>query len=290
VDANRASRTAILVCQGRAAAHGRIAEGRFADSVAAAMLRDDERTAVERVRNGVPPRGWTERIEFEMVRATAEVIVPRTVAIDDAVRARRAPQLVILGAGLDDRAWRMPELTNTDVFEVDHPASQNDKRGRIRDLQPLAKSVRFVPVDFTSDRLETALASAGHSPELATTWIWEGVVPYLSRSAVAATVDAFGGRSTAGSRLVVNYQSPSLLAALGRLAARAMTAIVRERSPWADEPVRSSWTATAISKLLARQGFRITWDADLLSLAEDLGVPVRQRRSLGNGRVAIADR
>ena len=290
MDAERASRTAVLVCQARAAAHGRIAEGRFADPVAMTLLRDEERVTVERVRAGVPPRGWSERVEFEMVRASSEVIVPRTVAIDDAVRARLVSQLVIIGSGLDDRAWRMPELTDVEVFEVDHPASQRDKRGRIGDLQPLAKSVRFVPVDFTRARLDTALVSAGHRPEEATTWIWEGVVPYLGRAEVAATVEALSSRSTAGSRLVVNYQAPALSAALGRTAARAMTAMARQRSLWADEPRRSSWTPRAMSELLAGHGFGINRDDDLLTLAEDLPIRVRQRRSLRAGRVAIADR
>ncbi len=139
MDADRASRTAVLVCQGRAAAHGRIGEGRFADPVAMALLRDDERVAVQRVRAGDPPKGVRDRVDFEMVRASAGTIVPRTVVIDDAVRARLVPQLVILGAGLDDRAWRMPELAGVEVFEVDHPASQRDKRSRVGDLQPLAK-------------------------------------------------------------------------------------------------------------------------------------------------------
>jgi methyltransferase (TIGR00027 family) len=290
VDADRASRTAVLVCQGRAAAHGRIAQGRFADPVAMALLRDSERVVVRRVREGVPPRGWAGRVEFEMVRASAEVIVPRTVAIDDAVRARRVPQLVIMGAGLDDRAWRMPELAGVDVFEIDHPASQRDKRSRVGDLRPLAESVRFVPVDFTRDRLDTALAPAGHRSEEVTTWIWEGVVPYLSRAEVAATVQAIGSRSAAGSRLIVNYQSPALSAALGRLVARVMTAAARRRSPWADEPRRSSWTPAAMSQLLAGHGFDLTRDDDLLTLAQGLTTPVRQRRSLQTGRVAIADR
>jgi methyltransferase (TIGR00027 family) len=289
VDAGRASRTAVLVCQGRAAAHGRIAEGRFADPVAMALLRDDERVTVRRVREGVPPKGWGERVEFEMVRASAEVIVPRTVAIDDAVRGRLLPQLVIMGAGLDDRAWRMPELATVDVFEIDHPASERDKRSRIGDLRPLARSVRFVPVDFTRDRLDTALASAGHRHEEVTAWIWEGVVSYLSRAEVAATVRAVSSRSAVGSRLIVNYQAPALSAAFGRMAARAMTATARRRSLWADEPRRSSWTPAAMSELLAGNGFGLNRDDDLLTLARALSIPVRQRRSLQSGRVAIAD-
>src|SRR5919199_1800436 len=55
-----------------------------------------------------------------------------TAAIDRAVRdavAGGATQLVILGAGYDGRAWRMPELTGVKVFEVDHAATQGDKRG-----------------------------------------------------------------------------------------------------------------------------------------------------------------
>jgi methyltransferase (TIGR00027 family) len=290
MEADRASRTAVLVCQGRAAAHGRFAEGRFADPVALTLLREDERAAVRRVRDGVPPKGWRERVEIEMVRAAAQAIVPRTVAIDDAVRARLAAQLVIVGAGLDDRAWRMPELTDVEVFEVDHPASQRDKRRRIADLEPLAKSVRFVPVDLARDRLDTALASAGHRPGEPTTWIWEGVVPYLRRAEVAATVEAISGLSAAGSRLIVNYQSPALAAAAGRLAARGISALARQRSLWADEPRRSTWTPEAMSELLAGHGFGVDRDDDLLAVAEALGTPVSISRSLRTGRVAIADR
>ncbi len=290
MEADRASRTAVLVCQGRAAAHGRFAEGRFADPVALTLLREDERAAVRRVRDGVPPKGWRERVEIEMVRAAAQAIVPRTVAIDDAVRARLAAQLVIVGAGLDDRAWRMPELTDVEVFEVDRPASQRDKRRRIADLEPLAKSVRFVPVDLARDRLDTALASAGHRPGEPTTWIWEGVVPYLRRAEVAATVEAISGLSAAGSRLIVNYQSPALAAAAGRLAARGISALARQRSLWADEPRRSTWTPEAMSELLAGHGFGVDRDDDLLAVAEALGTPVSISRSLRTGRVAIADR
>ncbi len=290
MDAERASRTAVLVCQGRAAADGRLALGRFADPVASRLLRGAELVAVERVRSATAPSGWAERVEFESVRASSEVAAARTVAIDDAVRARLMPQLVIIGAGLDDRAWRLPELADIDVFELDHPASQRDKRSRLGDLPLLARSMRFVPVDFTRDRFDEALAASGHRAETPTTWIWEGVVPYLTRAEVTATVQGLRAVSAAGSRLVVNYQSPSLLAVFGRLAAIAMAATARKRSPWADEPRRSSWTPSAMSELLAGHGFGAIWDRDLLTVADDLRIPVRHRRSLLTGRVAVADR
>ena len=159
-----ASRTAVLVCQGRAAAHGRLAPGRFADPVAETLLRDDERGVVDQVRDGVPPTGWSARTAYETVRACAEIVVPRTVAIDDAIRAHQHEQLVVLGAGLDTRAWRLAELVDVDVTEVDHPASQRDKRERLGDRPSLARTLRFAAVDFEVDDLESLTAATDVLP------------------------------------------------------------------------------------------------------------------------------
>jgi methyltransferase (TIGR00027 family) len=289
VDAERGSRTAVLVCQGRAAAHGRIAPDRFADPLAMTLLRDEERVAVQRVRDGAEPTELRGRIEYGMVSACAEIVVPRTVAIDEAIRERPVPQVVILGAGLDDRAWRMPELTDVDVFEVDHPASQRDKQSRIGDRPPRARSLRFVPVDLGRDRLDAALGPAGHRADVPTTWIWEGVVPYLRRAEVADTVTALGGLSAPGSRLVVTYQSPSMAASLGQVAVRAMAALARQRSLWADEPRRSAWTPAAMAELLATYGFHVIRNDDLLEFAHALPMTVRVSRSLKAARLAVAD-
>ncbi|MEU8307794.1 class I SAM-dependent methyltransferase [Actinomadura sp. NPDC048955] len=290
MDKTEGSRTAVLVCQARAVAHGRLAPDRFADPTASALLRPDELAAVERVRSGQPPEGWGPRMEYEFLRATAEGLVPRTVAIDDAVRERTSPQVVILGAGLDGRAWRMPELAGTAVFEVDHPRSQEDKRQRAAGLSSPAGEVAFVPVDFTADSLGDSLKAAGHRAGLPTTWIWEGVVPYLTRAEVAATVRDLTGASAPGSRLVVNYQSPSPVASLGRLLARAMRRLSRRPDPMAHEPWKSAWTPAAMRELLTGQGFAVAGDTDLLTLAGALAMPVRSRRSLGSGRVLVADR
>jgi methyltransferase (TIGR00027 family) len=290
MQAGQGSRTAVLVCQGRAAAHELIAPGVFADPVALPMLRPAERVPVDQVRAGAQPDGAAARVGYEMVRASAEAVVPRTVAIDAAVRAGPTGQVVILGAGLDGRAWRMAELAGTEVYEVDHPVSQQDKRSRVAGLTPVAAGPHWVPVDFSRDRLGDALHAAGHRPDAPTTWVWEGVVAYLRRPEVEATVAALAARSAAGSSLVVNYQAPSVAAAGGRIVARGMLALARRPGLWRDEPRRSAWTAPAMAALLARHGFRVTGDEDTLAIARRLPMTIRQRRSLASGRVATAVR
>ncbi len=57
----------------------------------------------------------------------------RTVILDRALAASPpVEQVVILGAGLDSRAWRLDSLKDTVVFEVDFPASQAWKRAARR--------------------------------------------------------------------------------------------------------------------------------------------------------------
>ncbi|MER5924651.1 class I SAM-dependent methyltransferase [Streptomyces mirabilis] len=283
-----ASRTAVLVCQGRAAADGRLAAGRFADAVAVRLLRPPEKAPVDEVRAGTPSTGWKARATYEGVRACAEVVVPRTVAIDDAVRSHRTPQLVVLGAGLDSRAWRLPELADTDVWEVDHPASQQDKQERLAEAGTppvVARSVRFTPVDFATDDLGSALEAAGHDASVPTTWLWEGVVPYLTHDEVRATVRAVADRSASGSALVLNYQGPSVKASAGRLIARVLNSSVTASEPW-----RSLWKPQKMAVLLAEYGLRVVSDEDLLAIANRLESSMRGRTSLRSGRVAVARR
>lgn len=283
-----ASRTAVLVCQGRAAADGRLAAGRFADAVAVRLLRPPERAPVDEVRAGTPSTGWKARATYEGVRACAEVVVPRTVAIDDAVRSHRTPQLVVLGAGLDSRAWRLPELADTDVWEVDHPASQQDKQERLAEAGTppvVARSVRFTPVDFATDDLGSALEATGHDASVPTTWLWEGVVPYLTHDEVRATVRAVADCSASGSALVLNYQGPSVKASAGRLIARVLNSSVTASEPW-----RSLWKPQKMAVLLAEYGLRVVSDEDLLAIANRLESSMRGRTSLRSGRVAVARR
>src|SRR5262249_51912120 len=135
------------------------------------------------------PPAWVAKLDALMARGggrwqralkrMADLLALRTMAIDAAVRdavAGGARQAVILGAGFDGRAFRMPELADSDVFEVDHPDTQATKRARAAALTAKARSLQFVAVDFERDALADRLAAAGHRQGEPTVWIWEGVV------------------------------------------------------------------------------------------------------------------
>jgi methyltransferase (TIGR00027 family) len=232
-------------------------------------------------------------MSYEFVRGCAALMAPRTIAIDDATREHPTEQLVILGAGLDTRAWRMGQLADTIAFEVDHPTTQADKRERLGQRAPAAKEVRFVATDFAHRQLGEVLDRAGHRVESPTLWLWEGVVPYLEPAQVAATVAAVESRSVTGSRLVVNYQAQSARAGIGQVIGRAMMRMARTPDPWSDEPHRSHWTPEQLSALLGEHAFTTVHDRDLLEISSALGLP-RPAGDLGgslpNGHVLVAER
>ncbi|HEY2221906.1 SAM-dependent methyltransferase [Actinomycetospora sp.] len=109
-------------------------------------------------------------------------------------------QLVILGAGYDSRAYRLPGCERLDVYEVDHPDTQAVKRQVIADALGRGPAhVHFVAVDFDRDDLGAALDRAGFQQGRPTFVLWEGVASHLAADAVDATVrwahDATGERS-----------------------------------------------------------------------------------------------
>jgi methyltransferase (TIGR00027 family) len=104
-------------------------------------------------------------------------------------------ELVLLGAGLDSRPYRLADaLRGVRVFEVDHPASQASKRRRLRRLLGEEPAhVSFVAVDFANDDLDASLAAAGHKGAARTLFVWSGVSFYLPEEAVAEVLSWVGG-------------------------------------------------------------------------------------------------
>jgi methyltransferase (TIGR00027 family) len=128
----------------------------------------------------------------------------RTRTLDALTRehAGAMDQLVVLGAGFDARALRLPELAALSVFEVDHPATQEVKR---RAGVAYPERVRFVGVDFTRDDLGERLAAYGHRADLRTLWLWEGVTPYLPPEATRESLTRMAARSAPGSIALITW-------------------------------------------------------------------------------------
>lgn len=112
--------------------------------------------------------------------------------IDDNLAAALADvdSVVVLGAGLDTRAYRLARHSDVPAFEVDLPINIARKRNVVaRVLGAPPPSVHLVPVDLERDELRNALAGCGYRLDGRTFFIWEGVTQYLSESAVRATFD-----------------------------------------------------------------------------------------------------
>lgn len=118
--------------------------------------------------------------------------------------ARGVRQVVVLGAGLDTTALRNPGLA---VFEVDHPATQDWKRRQLAQMNiALPESLRFVAIDFESEGLAGGLAGSGFDAARPAFFVWLGVVPYLTREAITATLDFVA--SIPGGEIVFDYSEP----------------------------------------------------------------------------------
>lgn len=113
--------------------------------------------------------------------------------------------VVILGSGLDTRAYRIPQLSTLPVYEVDLPQTIAYKESKLRQLYgSVPAHVRLIPIDFDRQDLEDVLKSHGYSPDQKSFFIWEGVTQYISESAVR-TVFEFLAKVRPGSRIVFTY-------------------------------------------------------------------------------------
>jgi methyltransferase (TIGR00027 family) len=127
---------------------------------------------------------------------------------------RGVDQYVDLGAGLNSFAWRRPDLmAGLALFEVDHPATQEWKRGRLAATGlSCPPNLHFVGVDFReADTLGGRLTAAGFDPARASIWSWLGVIQYLPIAAVQATLRTVAALAAPGSELVASYGVPDEL-------------------------------------------------------------------------------
>jgi methyltransferase (TIGR00027 family) len=209
-----ASRTAEYVAFFRALESARPeAERLFCDPFARAFL--GRHLALLARLAGLPGlRALVPWLVDRRVAGSRSSAVARTRYIDAALAAALPSgmeQLVILGAGFDCRAYRLPALGECSVFEVDHPDTQADKRRKLaRVLPAVPANVRFVSTDFSAGELPAVMAAAGYRETARSFFLWEGVTNYLSEPAVDATL-RWCARAAPGSRLLFTYVHRNVL-------------------------------------------------------------------------------
>ena len=113
------------------------------------------------------------------------------------------PQVVLLGAGLDMRAFRLARA-GLHFFEVDHPATQADKLARLRAIGEKPRATH-VPCDFEHQRFTDALSGSGFDAGRPALFLWEGVTPYLREDAIRTTFRNINERCHPKSVLVFDH-------------------------------------------------------------------------------------
>lgn len=224
VEAGKPSRTAIAVAAARAIGARNPDEAtRNPDEIAGKLLTAED---LQRVKGLAECEtfgmNWTEVMEHFRARwsgafANHSGFLPfvglnlRTRHLDAAVRAAMEDgtrQIVILGAGLDSRAYRLTKSwTAGRVFEVDLPSTQEYKKRKVAAAIGAApRNLSYVPIDFTQQSLEEALPKHGYRSDAKTLFLWEGVTMYLPETAIQRTLAFVARHAGPGSSVVFDYQ------------------------------------------------------------------------------------
>jgi len=230
----------------------------FADPYAKRFLPWVQRALVKASRVPVLRR-QIERYADGLAPGARTSAIARTRLIDDWLRkevATTARQVVILGAGFDCRALRLPELAGVAVFEVDRPAMVAFKNRRLPHNASCA-SLKRVPVDFLKDSIADRLLDAGYSRSVRTVFIWEGVTNYLDNNSVAAVFDFVARNTPAYSKTIFTYVHADAIA--GRFDApglKPLLALLQKRG----EPWTFGFDPRELASYLAERGLKLTID------------------------------
>jgi methyltransferase (TIGR00027 family) len=151
-----------------------------------------------------PLSDWAFGRMLGPIRAIEGEVLARSRYVEEILTARLdagLDQVIILGAGFDTTALSHADRSCR-FFEVDHPATQNDKRAILRTNPQIKHDIRFVPVDFTRDDLAQALLDAGFNPDRPALLSWLGVVMYLDQQVSVDTLTTLRSILALGSEII----------------------------------------------------------------------------------------
>lgn len=119
-------------------------------------------------------------------------------------------QFVILGAGFDTRAYRLPRQWSVRAFEVDTPETLATKQKALKVADVDSAEVTFVAADFEKEDWFNRLVEAGFDADKPALFVWEGVTQYLDRTAVEDTLRKIAGCAL-GSVVAFDYFTTEVL-------------------------------------------------------------------------------
>ena len=142
--------------------------------------------------------------------AFEEAVIVRTrffdVLVVDAV-STGCRQVVLVGAGLDTRAFRLGLPPQVRVYELDTPEVLSFKNRVLLRAQADPQCERIVvPLDLASPTWPHTLLHAGFEQASSSTWVLEGVIPYLSPDETQRLLVAIAEHSAVGSRLGFDHE------------------------------------------------------------------------------------
>lgn len=266
---NKASMTAIVSAFGRAYHSLFDTPKIFDDFLARQMLEDEEFIGISKhMSEGItffdPQRSQT----YSDPELALEWVVQTQIAPTPLGRSKYAEdmlnnavmlgtkQYVILGAGLDTFAFRNKELLKEiNVFEMDHPVTQQSKVNRIKKLGwKIPSSLKFLPINFNVDNFAECLVNGGFDIKQKSYFSWLGVSYYLTKQDIVRTLKMIAEISPKGSAVVFDYADGDIFNP-DKTTRRVQNMVAMARST--GEPMLTGYTYSELEADLEKAGFLI---------------------------------
>lgn len=220
MEKNKGSLTALVSCFARGYHASKSQSPVFQDHVANSLLHEEEKQLIAvNWANAISffdkeksetLKSIDEKLEWVMNTQTIPQLVSRSRYAEDGLMSaikHGFQQYVILGAGFDTFSFRQEHLPQDfTIFEVDHPATQDFKRKRLKEMgMEIPENVKFVPADFTSDSLFDELEKAGYDQQKYSYFSMLGVTMYLKKQNFLKLLSNVSRIAINGSSFVFDY-------------------------------------------------------------------------------------
>jgi len=149
-----------------------------------------------------------QEVDIRLSSQDQSYVAVRTRFFDDFLTASQMGQVVLLGSGLDTRAYRLPWTSEVAVYELDHAEVLAYKAELLQGTSPSCKH-HLIAADLTQP-WQDKLLSAGYSPTSPSIWLLEGLLMYLSEVQVHRLIELIADLSTDESQLgldLINVKS-----------------------------------------------------------------------------------